>query len=153
MKRSYQVEKPAINIYYNKDFLDASFFRELVWGIEEEGVPYRLETKSEKSSLELSYQGAQESNLGVGIGIGSDNLMILHYIKLKKDTPLFKVELHCNDSVMRALGANAARLVKGIPFKTLEDKEDNIKIDKNEDNSNIDIKSIVAEVVARLTRA
>ncbi len=109
--------KPHINVFYHKDSIAAEGFNHVIWGIEEEGIPYVIEGKQEETALELAYLGAESSNLGVGIGIGKDGLLILHYNKLQKDHPLFKIKLKDSAETLRKIGANAARLVKGIPFK------------------------------------
>lgn len=111
---------PAIHVYYSSMLNNSSFFNHLLYGIEEEGIPFELQEKQVHPALELGYQAALDSQLGVGIGIGNDGQMILHYTKLKKDEPLFQIEQE-NTYKHGVLGANAARLVKGIPFKSFEE--------------------------------
>lgn len=113
-------EIPAIHVYYSSMLNDSSFFNHLLYGIEEEGIPFNLEMKQIDQAVELGYQAALSSRLGVGIGIGDDGQMILHYTKLRKDEPLFRIDQK-NIYKQGVLGANAARLVKGIPFKSFEE--------------------------------
>lgn len=113
----YKYDKPAINVYYSSEIKDISVFDELLFGIEEEGIPYEVRGQGEGNSLELSYKAAQESRLAVGIGIHLCGKITLTFNKLKKAEPLFDSNLGCGESSLRNLGANAGRLVKGIAFK------------------------------------
>ncbi len=91
--------------------------REVQAGIEEEGIPYTLLQSDEADAVKLAYQGAAQSQLGVGIGIGLSAVCV-HYVKLPADRPLFISDETGSRSEWRRCGYNAARLVKGIPFKT-----------------------------------
>lgn len=155
--------RPTINIYYSSSIKDESIFDQLLWGIEEEGIPYQRERKNEKSSIKLGYKAAEDSRLGVGIGVGCDGSVVLHYVKLKEDNPLFNIDINADKDQLRLLGANAARLVKGIPFKCLSDDEEDIyelkeenkivkEFETKEENEaiDVDIKAIVEEVLKRL---
>mgnify|MGYP001323693335 CR=1 FL=1 len=115
---SIKLNKPAI-IIYCYDLERNSSLNNVLWGIEEEGVPYILEKTSEKCSIKLSHKAAKESKLGVGIGIGNDSSICLHYSKLNLDDYLFKINLNSNEEQLRAIGSNAARLIKGISFKEI----------------------------------
>lgn len=112
-------EGPAIHVYYSSVLNDPSFFNQLLYGIEEEGIPFILREKEQESAVELGFQAALDSRLDVGIGIGKDKEMVLHYAKLEKDHPLFRTTSE-NAYCQNVLGANAARLVKGVPFKSFE---------------------------------
>lgn len=152
MKINSGNETQAIHVYFNEQLNDPFLFQSLLNGVEEEGVPSFVKEKLEKSALELSYQAALESTLGVGIGIGEDSQVILHYTKLAKSQPLFNINLK-ETYKQRVLGANAARLVKGIPFKSFEeDKEEmneHVQI-QEEAITKEDIATIVAIVVKLL---
>ncbi|MEW9123335.1 MAG: glycerol dehydratase reactivase beta/small subunit family protein [Thermotaleaceae bacterium] len=119
MKIDNKTTKPHIRVYFHDESVDITKIYPITWGIEEEGIPYETIGSKEEKALELGYLGAEESNLGVGIGIGKDGFIVLHYHKLKKNQPLFTIKLRNEDEILRKLGANAARLVKGIPFKTI----------------------------------
>lgn len=111
-------ERPAIRIQYSES-VPAGQFAEVLLGIEEEGLPYSVEALPETNGLKLAYEASHtNSRLGIGIGIGT-NGMFLHYEKLKENEPLFELPLDATDESKRALGANAARLTKKLPFKTL----------------------------------
>lgn len=90
--------------------------RELQAGMEEEGVPCVLMTAQETAAAALAYTGSQASPLGVGVGVSAGGLCI-HYHKLPADQPLFALEGEAGQYEWRRFGYNAARLVKGLPFK------------------------------------
>ncbi len=111
-------EKPMINIYYSLQIKDTSLYDELLWGIEEEGLPYNVESRPLEDSVKLGYSAAENSKLDVGIGIGKDGNIVVHYQKLNQEEPLFNLNVKEEYHNLRKLGANAARLIKGIPFKS-----------------------------------
>jgi hypothetical protein len=154
---NYSNNKPSINVYYNSISDNISRAREVLFGIEEEGIPYEIIKKDDKDAVDLSYIACEQSSLGVGIGIDGKNIAI-HYIKLKKDIPLYEMSIESNDFILRALGINAARLVKGVPFKNFEEYADynHSEIDEEacisivEDNLEDEIRKIVRIVIERM---
>ena len=108
------VNKPSIFIYtYNAD---QKLLKEICAGIEEEGVLYEIhERQGELDSL--AFDAAAESILGSGIGIcGSKVAMQMK--RLEKGHNVFEL----NDPEAwqcRSLGANSARAIKKMPFKTM----------------------------------
>lgn len=153
MKINAGNENHAIHVYYSSQLNDPSLFHSLLNGIEEEGIPFIMKERQETSALESSYQAALDSNLGVGIGIGGDGLIILHYTKLSKKEPLFTIGFPERNK-QRVLGANAARLVKGIPFKSFEMIEEfqlkDSSVTEEEQITKEEITAIVAIVLKRL---
>lgn len=144
---NYGATLPAIHVYVSS-LHDPSSFEQLLYGIEEEGVPHVIQSFSEESARKLSYQAAQSSRLSVGIGIGADQQIVLHYTKLPQDQPLFQIQLK-EKGKYRLLGANAARLVKGIPFKSLA--EDGPLEDLDEPQmSRAQIAGIVANILRQM---
>lgn len=111
----YDLDTPSINIYHSLDVCDDRF-KEILWGIEEEEIPYKVQCINLENANTLGHMGACDSKLGVGIGISEDKI-ILTTNKLDKEEPLFYLKLDEKDEILRKLGSNAARLVKGIPFK------------------------------------
>lgn len=112
----------AINIYYSSEII-LKDFQEIFYGIEEEEIPYSLkEIKNEKDASILSFLALESSRLGVGIGIGADNKVIINYENNKKNKDLFILNKEVKMNIMkyRILGANSARLVKKIPLIFLE---------------------------------
>ena len=147
------VDRPTINIYYSSQIKDKSSYNQLLWGIEEEGLPYNIESKLLENSIELGYSAAEDSKLNVGIGIGKDGNIIVHYQKLNKEEPLFSLNIKDEHHNLRKLGANAARLIKGIPFKSFsDDTEIDEKENGNKDDSDnyVDIEMIVKKVMESL---
>ena len=63
-------------------------------------------------------EASLNSRLGVGVGISKEGIVLQHE-KLDKAAPLFKIKLYQTE-LFRKIGANAARLVKKMPFKVLD---------------------------------
>ncbi len=106
--------KPSIAINVSPHSGQERKLRELRAGMEEEGIPY-IVVAGEGDATALAYQGALSSPLGVGVGIGRDAVSI-HFHKLPPGEPLFVIE-NAAPAELRLVGYNAARLVKGTPFK------------------------------------
>ncbi|HWR08463.1 glycerol dehydratase reactivase beta/small subunit family protein [Sporomusa sp.] len=102
--------------------------RELQAGMEEEGVPCSLLTGEDLDSIALAYQGAHMSPLGVGVGISPAG-MCIHYRKLPERQPLFVLGSEADVTEWRRFGYNAARLVKGLPFKDQQIEEAGTPVD------------------------
>lgn len=147
MTKDNGVAVPAIHVYFSSQ-QDPSFFQQLLYGIEEEGIPHVTQFHSANTALEMSYQAAQSSRLGVGIGVGADGQLILHDAKLPFDKPLFQIGLKDTDR-FRALGANAARLVKGIPFKSLDENRQE-EVEEEPSLSRDEIAAIVTNILKRM---
>ncbi|MEU6642115.1 glycerol dehydratase reactivase beta/small subunit family protein [Saccharomonospora sp. NPDC046836] len=86
-------------------------------GLEEEGVPVRVEPAPSDDAAVLAFAAAQASSLGVGIGVDDAGTVCLHHAKRPPGSPV----LSGPPAVARVLGHNAARLVVGLPLKTLPD--------------------------------
>lgn len=114
-----EMERPSIKVFtcYNHGRDDS--LKQLLYGIEEEGIPYEVLTHSGSTALTLAWEACLDSRLEVGIGLDNE-LLILHYRKLEADKPLFIIPARAPEEELRALGANAARLVKRLPFKPLK---------------------------------
>lgn len=122
MRMDYDAPKPEIKVIHNVDHQCKEIIKHILNGIEEEGLPYSIESSLETNSVELAFRGAEASHLGVGIGV-TENEIVLHFIKLKEDQPLFVIPGYSDESSLRAIGSNAARLVKRMPFKNLDNTE------------------------------
>ncbi|NPV69151.1 MAG: dehydratase [Firmicutes bacterium] len=113
-------EKPHIKVYRSAE-APLEPCREVELGLEEEGIPGVLSAADAPGAVDLAFSAAQASPLGTGIGIAADGLAV-HFSRLPKEKPLFYIRRdECDPAHARHLGANAARLVKGIPFKEKED--------------------------------
>ncbi|NBA60954.1 glycerol dehydratase reactivase beta/small subunit family protein [Enterococcus mundtii] len=113
------MDRPSIIIYV--DGIDEEILTSLLYGIEEESIPYKLEAKVFEDAAQAAYEAALASPLQVGIG-GSRDTLCIHHKSLKKEKPYQVVE-HVSivpSAILRNLGSNAARIVKGIPLKSLE---------------------------------
>jgi hypothetical protein len=116
MQSATNLNRPSIIICTSQHTGLEAKLRELQAGMEEEGVPCSLLGDSSANAAVLAYKGAQASLLGVGVGISASALCI-HHQKLPEDQPLFVIEGEGTLAEWRNFGYNAARLVKGLPFK------------------------------------
>ena len=105
----------AINIYYNKNLAIDKRIKTILCGIEEEEIPFILIPDDGDDVKVLGDKAAKSSKLGVGIGISS-NRVTLYQEKLRIEKPLFECSLNSSDYILRAIGTNGARLIKGNPF-------------------------------------
>ncbi|MFF5987356.1 glycerol dehydratase reactivase beta/small subunit family protein [Prauserella flavalba] len=93
---------------------DTAVLRDLRAGLEEEGVPVRVEDGGSGDAVALAFGAAQASSLDVGIGVAAGGAVCVHHAKRPPDSPA----LTGTARDARLLGHNAARLVTGIPVKT-----------------------------------
>lgn len=110
-----QKEQIGINIFYSSKIEINDRLSNILWGVEEEEIPFILQSFDEDDAKVLGYNGAKESKLQVGIGIGTKEITLYHE-KLELDKPLFRYSIDSNTNILRALGVNGARLIKGNPF-------------------------------------
>ncbi|WP_321972747.1 glycerol dehydratase reactivase beta/small subunit family protein [Paratractidigestivibacter sp.] len=94
----------------------ADVLRTILLGMEEEGIPFHLAEEAQIDAMALAWEASEESRLDVGVGVDDKNV-VLGFAKLKADKPLFVVPVSAGNEKVRDLGANAARLVKRMPFK------------------------------------
>ncbi len=94
-----------------------SALRELRAGLEEEGVPCRLRVV-EGDAATIAWIAARASPVSVGLGLDADSAC-LHLPQLAPESPLLRLPADHLPERLRALGHNAARLVKGAPLKEL----------------------------------
>lgn len=117
-----EIEKPCILIYSNN--ANGLILNEILAGIEEEGIPYLIKDSEDKDLIDITYQYAQISKIGIAVGI-SNNRVVIHFNKLNAINPIIDVELKLYEKEKaRALGNNAARLYKVMPFKSIEEELD-----------------------------
>lgn len=107
---------PAIVITVISDC--ASLWHEVLLGIEEEGIPFLLQHHPAGDVVDSAWQAARSSPLLVGIACDRHSLVV-HYKNLPASAPLFTLMHHQDSLAHRNTGNNAARLVKGIPFRDL----------------------------------
>lgn len=114
------LEIPCIFVCLNN--LKEPFLKEILAGIEEEGIPYNVKNISfnESTILREVYTAAQESRMGIAIGV-IENRIVLHFNKLKEEKPLIDIKINLYEKEKaRIVGCNAARLYKIMPFKDIE---------------------------------
>jgi hypothetical protein len=107
---------PSIKLFVGSGFDSPENLRELLCGAEEEGVPCAVEVSGEGGAVALAYRAAEASVLGVGLGLDGTGMAAVHYNKLPAEKPLFTLNYRLDGDKLRGLAANAARLVKGMPF-------------------------------------
>ena len=93
-------------------------WRDVLLGIEEEGIPFLLQHHPAGEVVDSAWQAARSSPLLVGIACDRHTLVV-HYKNLPASAPLFTLMHHQDSQAHRNTGNNAARLVKGIPFRDL----------------------------------
>jgi len=112
----YQV-RPTIQIYYDNYDMVQIALKKLKEGLEEEGVPWE-EKQVQGNPQHLAKEAAQNSQLGIGIGLVSDGTCLLQHSRMPMGNPIMKVMAGAGTMEnYRVLGANAARLAKNMPLK------------------------------------
>ena len=112
------VNRPTIMIYVYEP--DEDLLREVCAGIEEEGVLYQVQTH-EGDLDSLAYEAAKESMLGSGIGIYGARLA-MQMQRLPRGKNVFELDAP-SFGQCRNLGANSARAVKKLPFKSVSPQD------------------------------
>jgi hypothetical protein len=117
-----QPDKPAILVLSGgADAIE----REVLAGIEEEGVPFVVERPAGADSAqtlapELARRAAGRSSLSVGIGIDERGRVCVQHQKLAAQLPALSSTGAAEPGRARTLGHDAARIVVGIPLRTEE---------------------------------
>lgn len=109
-------DAPAIVILSIREGITA--WHEVLLGIEEEGIPFVIQPHADDDVAHCAWRAAQQSSLLVGIACDTETLAV-HYKNLPASAPLFTLTYRQNSLDQRSAGNNAARLVKGIPFRGL----------------------------------
>jgi hypothetical protein len=130
---------PAIWIFKARSVLTDSF-QPVLWGLEEEGIPFEIREVSNGPIVDLAKQAAEGSPLNVGIGIGESGEVILHHHDLPTETPLFSLTTKPWQPVrLRHLGINAARLVFRSDGDSLADVDDSLRTPQDESEELINL--------------
>jgi len=99
--------------------------REVLAGIEEEGVPSSSQPVTDAdrgiAAADLAVRAAMQSPLQVGVGVGAGGDICVCHAKLGE--PVFELPAGSPDTAARTMGHNAARIVAGLPLKTLTDRD------------------------------
>ena len=120
--QNINANKPMIYIFITSDYEDSELLAHIGYGIEEEGIPFRTFVQENNSSKELAYNAAQNSSLGIGVGLAFEDQVVLQMSKLSKENPVFNKTLNSKEQAKK-MGSNAARMVKGLPFKSFKTEE------------------------------
>jgi len=109
--------RPAVLILRAQS-VESNRIEPLLWGIEEEGVPYEVRgVVTDEPAAELAKEAAQNSALNVGIAINEVGEIVLHHRDLPVGMPLFAFSARVPPpQQLRRLGTNAGRLAKGQPL-------------------------------------
>ncbi|RCW45666.1 MULTISPECIES: glycerol dehydratase reactivase beta/small subunit family protein [unclassified Halanaerobium] len=123
MSSKEQSKKPSVYIGFDAEIAGSDIFKNVCYGLEEEGIPFYYFASEEKNPEILAHEAAQRSRLNIGVGIGADNNIVLQHKKLDLENPFFKKKIDYNFQA-KIIGSNAARLVKGIPVKEIPLKDE-----------------------------
>lgn len=148
------LDSPKVKIFYHPRAKTDGQLLEIKYGIEEEGIPFSCEAKTEFPSIqEMAFAAAEASILGVGLGIAEDKTVALHYHRLRPNLPLFTLLGNTyTPDLGRIMGSNAARLVKGNSFKPLRAVEESRTAPNNTNKKKQDSKAGQEEMVQLITR-
>ena len=110
-----QPERPAIQV---RSAAGSEVEREVLAGIEEEGVPWIVVRPREGGSAdELAREAARRSSLDVGVGIDADGCVSVAHEMVRGSVAGLASSGAATTSFARAAGHNAARIVVGIPLR------------------------------------
>lgn len=124
--RPIEQERPTVKVFLAPNHGREETLRQLLYGIEEEGIPYDVAEGKGGDAVALAWDASRQSRLEVGLGLSSEKL-VLHFGKLEANQPLFVISARSPVNEVRAMGANAARLVKKLPFKPLKEEPKEVK--------------------------
>jgi len=129
MPQTLDEERPAVVIRADDAWRDTPVLAELLAGLEEEGVPGRVDWVSAAApgqdvpaAVAMAHEAALASRLEVGLGLDHSGALALHQRRQPVEAPLMVVPARLVDRpTARAMGMNAARLVKVQPLEILGD--------------------------------
>jgi len=145
-------QKPAVLILLSPS-APADLLQPVLWGMEEEGIPFEILQAANGSIQQLAKQAADTSPLNVGMAQGGDGMVALHHRDLPAETPLFSVDSKSAHPLnLRCVGINAARLVKGQPLVFYEQSELNPAPERAPDEGGSLLEELVALVLDELVK-
>jgi hypothetical protein len=145
-------EQPAVWIVKARSAA-AESFQSVLWGLEEEGIPYQVREAGDGPPVALAKQAADSSPLNVGISIGGRGEVILHHQDLPEEAPLFEVSSGRGRLLrLRHLGINAARLVKGQPLILGDEKDSNAEFEDSPADSRDELTDLVDRILNEMRK-
>jgi len=141
-------ERPAVWLWMLAPVSERSM-NPVLWGLEEEGIPVRIQEFSAGSAHDLAGQAAQGSPLDVGIGLDEhERQAVLLHRDLIKEKPLFLLQDDDFHPVqLRRLGTNAARLVKRQPLVLGKVPPGNVAKENSSKPSEDEIEALITHIV------
>lgn len=115
MVRSAATIRPHLVLNHHGE-VDDGVLRELLLGIEEEGVPVMIHRCPEPNPVKLAHQAAEESVLTIGIGTGL-GFVVVTTSHLDEQHPYLAYRLGETAEADRVIGGNVARLAKRLPLR------------------------------------
>lgn len=112
-----ELKNICVVICVNEKMTAQEKIKEITYGIEEEGIPWIIRYSDESRLEDLAHLASKDSQLDVGIGVDESAFAGLYHDKLPEGHLLFRQKLSYTLEEARSLGVNAARMVKGIPFR------------------------------------
>lgn len=143
-------KRPAVFIH-TVTAPDRTVLEPILWGLEEEGIPFELLEVTHASAAAIAKRAADASPLNVGIGIHNKiPTVCLHHRDLKEEQPLFTLRHpDLGPAPLRRLGMNAARLVKGEPL-VFEDHDPGREAIENDPHPNLTTPDELVDWIARI---
>lgn len=114
MDRRVPTERPTISLFA-QEALSETALSSVLHGAEEEGVPILVTKTTSTDTFGMALDAATQSHLDIGIGI-SGHMAVITTRRLPKSTPYLVTGFGVDAEADRAIGANAARLVKRTPL-------------------------------------
>lgn len=113
-----RVEPPTILVLTAQPDTEAGTLRQVLAGIEEEGVPFEVVrvVEPDEDAATLATAAADRSSLRVGVGVSADGSLAATHRSLPEGQLFESAAAEVCDSVARGVGRHAARVVVGAPF-------------------------------------
>jgi hypothetical protein len=108
--------RPAVLVYRHPG-APVAVLRQVCAGVEEEGVPTDVvDVPGAHDATALAHAAAEESRLGVGIGLDASGAAAVHHGTLPERTPVAATPARASSADWRRAGRIAARVVKHLPL-------------------------------------
>jgi hypothetical protein len=112
---------PAVLVTVHDDAPPA-VVREVCAGAEEQGIPTAILAPAGSGVDALARHAAGESRLEVGVGIGPDGAVVVRHALVAE--PVLRLAGDAPAGRVRQAGADAARIVAGLPLRTAAQAEE-----------------------------